>query len=385
MDDDSYSADDFPREPTELTREQLVRYGLVGGATVFFLGAKTAASAVWNVPPKPAKKPARLVVRNWGDPWRSYFAAHAGKTFTAATGIPVSWDLTDDNVIQTKCLAAIRSGQRPPVDAVMNTSTNAYLAYVQKIATPIDSQIATNLAACNKLIAAPGGRVLGYPFLGMYSYGIPAMYRTDKVQASELSSYQNLQNSKFAKRIGLTQGFTFLSFIIAKVLHVNPATQSMDPVWKWFSDLKPNIYGALDDTAKTQALISGDAWIVFGLAGDGLAAAKAKAPVDFAVPKEGMTIDRDTYYVMRNTPKEVAYYAQVFANHLMAARNQTTMAATLGVTPAALKATLPAYMKKNPTVFPFSVAQFKGNIVTPVALAAKNASAWQAAYDQAVK
>jgi len=375
----------IPRLPDKLSREDLVRYGLVGGATVFFLGTKRASAAVWRIAAVPKKKPAKLIVRNWGDPWKSFFSGAAAKTFTDSTGIPVEWDVSDQFAIQTKIQAAIRAGQRPPVDAVMNLSTNGFLSYVQKLSTPLDPKIATGLKSVNQAIAKPGSGLPGYAFLGMYSYGTPLMYRTDQVSAGSLQSWNDIFDPKYNKRIGLTQSFTYLTFPIAKALGVNPAKDSMAPVWSKLHALKPNVYGLLDDTQKTNVLISGDAWIVLGLAGDGLAAQKAHAPVAFAVPKEGMDIDRDVYYVLKNIPPEVAYYANVFANHIVAAANQSKMANVLGVTPVALKAKLPGYMKKNPAAFPFTPAQMKGNVLTPVALAAKHLNDWQAKYDQALK
>lgn len=377
--------DGIPGLPVDLTREDLLRYGLVGGATVFFLGTKRASAAVWRPAAVPRNKPERLIVRNWGDPWRSFFAGAAGKTFTNATGIRIDWDVSDQFAIQTKIRAAIRAGQRPPVDAVMNLTTNAYLSHVQKLSTPIDPKIATNLRFVNQAIAKAGSGLPGYAFVGMYSYGTPLMYRSDKVKAAALASWNDIFKAIYKKKIGLTQSYTYLTFPIAKTLGINPATESMDPVWRKLRQLRPNVLGLLDDTQKTNVLISGDAWIVLGLAGDGLAARKAGAKVGFAVPREGMNVDRDVYYVLKNIPPEVAYYANVFANHIVAAVNQSKMADALGVTPVALKAKLPGYMKANPKVFPFTAAQLKGNVLTPVALAAKHLNDWQAKYDQALK
>jgi putative spermidine/putrescine transport system substrate-binding protein len=377
--------DGIPRLPVELSREDFVKYGLVGGATVFFLGAKSARSAVLHATPAPKNKPNKLVIRNWGDPWKSFFSSAAAKTFTAQTGIPVHWDVSDQFAIETKVRAAIRSKQRPPVDAEMNLSTNGYLAYVQKLSTPLNPKIATGLAHVNQSIAKAGGGLPGYAFLGMYSYGTPLMYRMDHVKASELKTWNDIFNSKLRRKIGLTQSYTYLTFPLAKFLGINPARDNMAPVWKKLHELKPNVYGLLDDTQKTNVLISGDAWVVLGLAGDGLAARKAGAKVGFAVPQGGMDVDRDVYYVLKNTPPEVQYYANVFVNHLVAAVNQSKMANTLGVTPVTLSAKLPGYMKKNPLAFPFTQPQLAKNVITPVALAAKHLNDWQTNYDQALK
>ena len=112
--DDDLGGFEIPLEGRDLTRQEVLKYGLVGGATVFFLGAKTASSAIMQVPPAPATKPEKLIIRNWGDPWKSFFAQTAGKTFERATGIPVVWDTSEIDVVQTRIQTAVRAGQRPP-------------------------------------------------------------------------------------------------------------------------------------------------------------------------------------------------------------------------------------------------------------------------------
>src|SRR5262245_44340062 len=76
-------------DASEFTRADIVRYGLIGGATVFFMGAGSAKAARWAAPPKPAKTPDSITVRNWGDPWRSFYRDNVAKGFTAQTGVEI--------------------------------------------------------------------------------------------------------------------------------------------------------------------------------------------------------------------------------------------------------------------------------------------------------
>jgi spermidine/putrescine-binding protein len=159
----------------------------------------------------------------------------------------------------------------------------------------------------------------------------------------------------------------------------------MDSVFADYKKLKPNVLGLLNDTQITNFLISGEAHVALAISGDGIAAAKEGADIGYAVPKEGMVLDRDFYLVFKGTPPEVQYYANVFANHVYDAATQTKLADTLGVVPAAPKATLPDYMKKDPLIYPFTPEQIGGNIILPIPLAAKHAEDWQASYEEALK
>jgi putative spermidine/putrescine transport system substrate-binding protein len=368
----------------DFTRRDVLRYGLIGGATVFFMGAGSAKAARWAEPPRPAKTPDSIIVRNWGDPWRSFYRDNVAKPFTARTGVAVKWDLTDQFPIMAKARAKIRAGQRPPVDAQMNQATQGFLAWVQKLSIAVDPRIATTLKDTNPAIAKAGGGQPGYTFVGMYSYSTPLIYRTDKFP-NGITSWLDLWDSKNVKHIGVCQTYACFTYPLAKILKINPVTDNMAPVWAKLRELRPNIYGILDEPQRVNGLVSGNLWAVPGLVGDGLAARKAGAPIGFAVPREGMVIDRDIYFVHRNIPPENQYYAQLFVNYLVGASEQTKMAAELGVPPVNLKSKLPALMKQIPDAFPVTPAQIKKNIVLPVRAAARNFENWQAQYNRAVK
>ena len=330
MHDDALGAGESPvadfRWPnaSELTRADVLRYGLIGGATVFFMGAGSAKAARWATPPKPANTPDAIIVRNWGDPWRSFYRDNVAKGFTAQTGVEIKWDLTDQFPIMAKARAKIRAGQRPPVDAQMNQATQGFLAWVQKLSIPVDPRIATVLKDVNQSIAKAGGGQPGYTFVGMYSYSTPLIYRTDKFP-NGIKSWLDLWEPQNVKHIGVCQTYACFTYPLAAILKIDPVTDDMAPVWAKLRELRPNIFGILDEPQRVNGLVSGNLWAVPGLVGDGLAARKAGAPIDFAVPKEGMVIDRDVYFVHRNIPPENQYYAQLFVNALLGASQQTKM------------------------------------------------------------
>jgi spermidine/putrescine-binding protein len=206
------------RLPTELTRHDLLKYGLLAGST-FFIGAcgsdeKAATSTAKVANPVPKKKPDQLIVRTWGDPWRKFWDENAAKAFTAETGIPVKWDTTDTGELMTKIRAAIGAGQRPPVDAAMSDSVQGYLANVQKLSVPLDPKVATALAAQNQDIIKPGFKIPDFAMAGMYSFSVPLIYRKDKVKNAEeaLSSWANLATEFPKKSVALTTGYQWMSF-----------------------------------------------------------------------------------------------------------------------------------------------------------------------------
>ncbi len=380
-------------EPLELTRQDLLKYGLSAGATVVFLGScggddKSAKSSTVKSAAVPKNKPEKLTVRTFGDPYREFFDRTAGADFTAETGIPVEWDTTDTAELMTRVRAAIGADQRPPVDAVYGESVQGYLASVQKLSQKFDPKIATVVADATQAVVQPGSGIPDWAMLGLYTFSGPFNYRKDKVNEKDVSSWLNLWGPKFhPKTVGVGTQYYFNAFPVAKAIGVTPTqeTSSMDPVWAKYEELRPNLLGLLNDTQITQFLISGECYVCPAFTANGEAAAKEGAPIGFAVPKEGMCVDRDFFWMFNNLPPEVQYYTNVLANHWFSAKTQTAMAAELGVVPASPEAKLPAKMEKNPVLYPRTEEQLARNIILPIPLAAKHVEDWQASYEEALK
>ena len=112
---------------------------LANGSTVRRIGRRDCLAAVIvaatalgglpalasELPMEPATKPERLVVRTWGGPWRTTYADSVAASFTAKTGIPVEFDVTDFNEVQVKIAQSVGAGTRPPVDVVLTIESMA--------------------------------------------------------------------------------------------------------------------------------------------------------------------------------------------------------------------------------------------------------------------
>ena len=70
-------------------------------------------------------KPAEIIVRAWGGVWVDSLKAGVSDPFTAATGIAVRHDLTEDNEMQPKVWAAVEQGRVPPININWDTTVNA--------------------------------------------------------------------------------------------------------------------------------------------------------------------------------------------------------------------------------------------------------------------
>jgi putative spermidine/putrescine transport system substrate-binding protein len=379
-------------EELETSEGRMTRRHLVGvGATGFgaLLAAGSGASAaralgrITSSRQRLRKKPSKLTVRVWSDPWRKALADVAGKSFTRETGIPLVWDTTDEGPTQTKIQTAIRSGQRPPVDVVWNLAIHAYLSSVQKLITPLDQKLVPNLKYVNRAISQPPDHSWNY--VAIYSYLVPFLYRVGHVEPTTIRSWEDLFSPKFRKRISICDDYQCTAIPLAKVLGINPAKDSMDPVWKKLHELRPNLAEVGTDSEQVTALKSGQADVAVALIGDGVAASSKKNPVKWVVPREGGLVDRDALFVVKGIPEESAYYGNVFINHVLAPDSQAYIAKLVSVVPVNLRARLPAFMRGNPA-FPFTPKQVaKYGVVVPTDVSARHQTQWQAAFDQAVK
>ncbi len=340
---------------------------------------------------KPATKPANLTVRIWAGTLKDGIAESCGASFTEKTGIPIKWDTSDEGAIHTKVNNAIRAGQRPPVDLSFQLQTRGYLSGVQKLVVPISPKVAPNLDVVNESVSKPPNLPAenGWDYANVYSFTIPVIVRTDKVDPKSIKSWNDLFDPRFKDAIEWDQQYASTAFSVAKALGVEPKEDdaaSMDPVWDKIATAKPNIAVLGDDAAAVKGLTEGEVDISIHGVFDKIEAEKAGAPVANVVPKEGILLLGDAVYIHKGIPANSAYYAQVFINECLSEEQQTKIADALGVIPVNPNASVPAYMEKEPKVFPLTEEQIEASaIVAPIPAMARNQDAWQAAFDQAVK
>lgn len=340
---------------------------------------------------EPANKPENLTVRIWAGPLQEGIAEACGDSFTKETGIPIVWDTSDEGAIHTKVNNAIRAGERPPVDVSFQLQTRGYLGGVQDLNVPISPEVAPNLNEVTESVAKPPELPSddGWEYANVYSFMIPVIIRTDKVQPDEIKSWEDLFNPKWKDAIEWDSQYASTAFSIAKTIGVEPDADdeaSMDPVWEKIATAKPNIAILGDDAASVKALTEGEVAMSIHGVFDKIAAEEAGAPVANVVPEEGALLMADAVYIHQGIPDESAYYGQVFINECLSPEAQSSIAETQGLIPVNPDATIPDYMSKEPRVFPVTEEQIEASaIVAPIPAMAANQDAWQAAFDEAVK
>ena len=362
--------------------------GLISGLPGIASRAQPAEAAKVPATP-PDRKPDQIILRTYADPWDTVYGEGPGRTFTEETGIPVLFDLTDEVPILSKVRAAIRAGDRPPVDLIENTSANAYLSVRQETTVPLNPEIVTYLNELTPEVSQPTPSLpitaAGWPYVKHYSWSTPIVYAKDRVDPSTIKSWEDLFDPRFKGRIGVEDYYYEVTLPLAKLVGVKPGTDDMSPVWDKLRELKPNIGAIVNAEALSKVLASGEIDMFVALVGNAFAARDLGADVGWLVPKEGIFLDGGCMYALRNLPPEVAYYAQVFVNHCLSPAHQSLFAEKWGVIPVHPEATLPEFMLGDPA-FPVTAEQVeKYAVITPEDVAAQGQTEWQAAYDRILK
>jgi len=382
----------------------VIAAGLIGGfATVASSATSRTAgsappglSAISNPPAglttPPKVKPAYITIRVWSGPYQLAFAHTVGAQFTKATGVKVHWDTTDELVSYQKIDQEIRAGIRPDADASMQAQQRAYLDAVRGLTLPISAKVAPNMLKAIHSVAAPAGTPASattWAYANPYSVTV-ALIARDSVPSADLTSWLDLTNPMFKHSIEFDQTFWSTAFPVAKALHVNWAKnppQSMNPVWKFIAKLKPNEVGIGNGQDITTALTNGAAKIAVTCTCNVQSTINSGAKLKIVVPKDGMFMVADGYYIHKGIPAANYYYAEVFANYLYTAATQEYLASNQGLVPTVPGTPVPGYMKANPKAYPLSAAEIKAanGVVAPIPLIAQYNDQWQIAFENALK
>ncbi len=360
----------------------LNRRGVLRGAVVAvaFGGAITSFSlplVANELPVAPATKPERLVVRTWGGPWRTTYEESAAASFTAKTGIPVEFDVTDFNEVQVKIAQSVGAGSRPAVDLVLTIESMAYAAQVQGLSVPIDPFMIEARADLSSL-AMPAGAT---NYVNVAAYSQPVLFDPKAVTLADGISWDELLDPKYEGKLFVTNTFPSLLFPFAKTMGLDPAKDDLTPVFDKIAGLKPNIAAAGDEEEFIAGIEAGEISLGITLVGT----AMEVDGLDWVVPKEGAVVSAEAIYVPAGLPEDVTYWAQVFISEVLTAENQGKIAAGIAEIPVNLKATVPDFMKGDPA-FPVTeeeIAEF--GIIVPVEVETRNKDRWQAAYSAAIQ
>jgi spermidine/putrescine-binding protein len=320
-------------------------------------------------------------------------AQSAGKQFTAATGVKVRWDTSDEFVSFNKLDQEIRAGQRPDVDASLQAQQRAYLDAARGLTLPISTTLAPNALKANRTVAAPPGTpgsAKSWAYMNPYSVTVAFIINPKLVDPSTLTSWNVLSEPRFKKSLIFDQIYSSTAFGVAHAMGVNPANGppgSLDPVWKRIEQIRPNLVVLGSNTDVTTALSQGTGKVAITCTCAYNDAISAGTNLKVVAPKDGLYEVADAYYIHKGIPAANYYYAQVFANYLYTPQTQAILAAEQSLVPSVASAKLPAFMAKQPEVFPVTPAQQKAaNVVlAPIPLMARNDLVWQKAFENAIK
>lgn len=79
--------------------------------------------------------------------------------------------------------------------------------------------------------------------------------------------------------------------------------------------------------------------------------------------------------------------AELFANYLYSDATQAYLAKDQALVPTVASAPIPAYMKKQPRLFPRTAAEVKAAkmVIAPIPLMARYDAPWQTSFEAAIK
>ena len=205
-------------------------------------------------------------MRSWGDPYSTNLGKFPAAAFTAKTGIPVEFDLTDFPEVKAKVEQAVKAGQRPPVDVVYTVTPDAYIASQAKYATTLDPTLVPNMSQLTTAGKPDDGTT---NWVNIYTYTLPVVYRKDLVTLPETMDWDEMWDPKYKGQITFNLDPNLLVWPLSKMMGLDPAKDDLAPVWEYCKKLRPNI-GAIvaNDTELLELVNKGEVSTVFALVGD---------------------------------------------------------------------------------------------------------------------
>ncbi|WP_118133544.1 PotD/PotF family extracellular solute-binding protein [Oceanicella sp. SM1341] len=352
---------------TDLTRLALPRRR--------FLQGSAAAAAVLAAPGilRAQEKPAELIVRAWGGAWGDALKEGVGDPFTAATGIPVRYDFTEDNEIKPKIWAAVDQGRIPPIHVNWDTTTNATISALRGVT--VDLSDLSNLEGLLPL-AKPVG-LDGYPIVNTYAYVYVCAYRPEAFPDGAPTSWNVLIDPKFRGRIALYDdgiGFNPIS-VIAGGGTVADIPGNMQPGWDFYEKLRINEPLLGEDADFTNWFQNGEIDVACTISVNARAAKQNGIDVAWTVPQEGCKVDTDGLWIPKGLPTNEEYWAKEFVNFALSREAQEKWCSALGLPPVFPGIEPPADLAGDPS-YPTTEADFAKLVSIPSPVLVENQPIW---------
>jgi putative spermidine/putrescine transport system substrate-binding protein len=355
----------------KLNRRSFLRNtSALGGA----LGLSSmGVSAFAAEPPKPAE----IIVRAWGGVWVDSLKVGVSDRFTAATGIAVRHDLTEDNEIKPKIWAAVEQRRVPPIHVNWDTTANATTSALRGVTEDLSDL--SNLKGLLPL-AKPLG-LDGYPIVNTYAYVYVLAYRDSAFPNGAPTSWQVLLDPKFKGRVALyNDGIGF-----------HPAAQmagggkeadipgNMEPAWEFIRKLKAQNPLLGEDPDFTTWFQNNEIDVACTISSNAREAKKNGIKVSWTVPKEGCKVDTDGLWIPKGLPANELYWAKQYINMALTKDAQQTWLDGLGLPGVAPGVTPPADLVGDPS-YPTKEEDFKKLILVAPKIQVENQADWFAKF-----
>jgi len=299
---------------------------LGGAAALSGIAASGIATRVFAQEPA---KPAEIIVRAWGGSWVDSLKAGVSDPFTAATGIAVRHDLTEDNEIQPKVWAAVAQNRVPPIHINWDTTTNATKSALRGVTEDLSDL--SNLANTTDL-AKPVG-LEGYPIVNTYGYVYVLAYRPEAFPDGAPTSLQVLLDPKFKGRIALYNdgiGFHFPAQV-AGGGKLEDIPGNMQPAWDFIKKVKEQAPLLGEDPDFTTWFQNGEIDLAVTISTNAREAKKNGVNIAWTVPQEGAKFDTDGLWIPKGLPENELYWAKQYINFAITKEAQQVWLDGLGL------------------------------------------------------
>ena len=328
---------------------------------------------------KAQTKPDELIVRAWGGAWGDALKSGVAEPFTAATGVPVRLDFTEDNEIKPKIWAAVDQGRVPPIHVNWDTTTNATISALRGVT--VDLSDLPNLEGLLPL-AKPVG-LDGYPLVNTYAYVYVCAYRPEAFPDGPPKSWTVMLDPKFKRRIALYDdgiGFNPIAVIAGGGTFAD-IPDNMEPGYEFYRKLKENEPLLGEDPDFTTWFQNGEIDIACTISVNARAARQKGIGVEWTVPKEGCKVDTDGLWIPKGLPSNEEYWAKEFINMALSKDVQQKWCGALGLPPVYPGIEPPADLKGDPS-YPTTPADFEKLVSVPSPVLVENQPIWFAKFSE---
>jgi putative spermidine/putrescine transport system substrate-binding protein len=357
---------------TGISRRAILRgTAALGGAALM---AAMPGRALWAADPE---KPTELIIRAWGGSWVASLQKGVSDPFTAATGITIRHDLTEDNEIQPKVWAAVEQGRVPPIHINWDTTVNATKSALRGVTEDLSDL--PNLAGTTDL-AKPVG-LEGFPIVNTYGYVYVLAYRPSAFPDGAPKSWRDLLDPRLKGRIAFYNDGIGLHFPaqVAGGGSLDGIPGDMQPAWDFITELKAQEPLLGEDPDFTAWFQNGEIDAACTISTNAREARLNGVDIAWTVPAEGAKFDTDGLWIPKGLPENELFWAKQYINFALTAEAQQVWLDGLGLPGVVPGLTPPADLVGDPS-YPTTPADFERLIRVSNAIQVENQSDWFAKF-----